>query len=271
MPPNAFSDFYAYLGQLMIGHASIFEALGNTMFMAFAGISLTWFWIEVALKGEGIPMDRFANWMMTFAIGLAMTRFYSVPIPGLGISFYHIIVDQGTYLANYINAEMVSRLSSRIFDLYMSMESPSWWDMATNAKDVIRYAIIVLVLAFALIAVFFVIALGYIAVAIGVLIGPCMIPFFILPKMEWVFWGWVRALIQYSFYPVFANAYLFVMGNLFINFTDHAGTDLSGGRMVVMFVPLVSLLMALALGTLKIPSICNSYYTGRSGESAASW
>ena len=64
------------------------------------------------------------------------------------------------------------------------------------------------------------IAFGYVAAAIAVLLGPIFIPFFIVPHMEWLFWGWLKAFVQYAFYPVVANAYLFVFGNLLIHFVD---------------------------------------------------
>ena len=64
------------------------------------------------------------------------------------------------------------------------------------------------------------IAFGYVAAAVAVMLGPIFIPFFIVPHMEWLFWGWLKALIQYAFYPVVANAYLFVFGNLLIHFVD---------------------------------------------------
>ena len=49
-----------------------------------------------------------------------------------------------------------------------------------------------------------------IASAICALVGPLFVPFFIVPTLEWLFWGWLKAFIQYSFMPVIANAFIFV-------------------------------------------------------------
>src|SRR5215831_8564009 len=111
------------------------------------------------------------------------------------------------------------------------------------------------------------ISFGYVAAAVCVLLGPILIPFFIVPKMEWVFWGWLRALLQYSFYPVVANAYVYVFGSMLINFVDKAGTDFSGPRVAVLFVPFLFLLFAFTFGLLKVPSLVNSIFSGKSGES----
>jgi type IV secretory pathway VirB6-like protein len=55
-----------------------------------------------------------------------------------------------------------------------------------------------------------IIAYGFIATAVCVLLGPVFIPFFIVPKLEWLFWGWFRCFLQYAFYQVIAAAVVFV-------------------------------------------------------------
>src|SRR5262245_9939289 len=119
MPPNAFSDLFAYLTELMTTNASLFEAIGNRLYSAFTLIIVTWFGIELALKG-GIAMDRFARMMLTISFGFAMTRYYSAPIPGFGVSFYHIIVDQGAQLGNQLNGSMATNILTRLEGLYWS-------------------------------------------------------------------------------------------------------------------------------------------------------
>jgi hypothetical protein len=137
-----------------------------------------------------------------------------------------------------------------------------------NVLELVRYLVTVLCIVAAQAAVFTIIAFGYIAEAIAVMLGPIFIPFFIVPKLEWLFWGWLKSLIQYAFYPVVANAYLFVFGNLLIHFVDAHPPPYDGAAVAVFFLPLVLLLIAFTWGILKIPSLVNSLFTGRSGESA---
>ena len=105
----------------------------------------------------------------------------------------------------------------RLTGLYWGLEMPV---LSLNILEILRYAVTVLCLLAAQAAVFAVIAFGYMAAAMAVLLGPIFIPFFIVPHMEWLFWGWLKSLIQYAFYPVVANAYLYVFGNLLIHFMD---------------------------------------------------
>lgn len=267
MPPSAFSDLFVYLQSLMVTHASMFEAIGVNMYRAFAICLIVWFGIQVAMRGGGFPVDKFVNLMLTISFGLAMTRFYSTPIPGFGVSFYHLVVDQGTQLANAMNVSMVSNITERLSNLYFSMETPGL-SALINAVEILRWAITVLALLAALAAVYLVVSFGYIAAAVCVLVGPIFIPFFIIPDLNFLFWGWLRALLQYSFYPVVANAYIYVMGSVLINFVDRAGNDFSGANIAVLFIPLVFLLIAFTWGLMRIPSLVNSIFSGKSGESA---
>lgn len=271
--PSSMDDLFAFLTQLMTQHASLFEGIGMTLFRAFAVILIVWFGVKGALASASggvanvFHFDRFADLLMTIAFGYAMITYYSHPIPGFGVSFYHLIVDEGLSLSNQLNHSLVQELWDRLNQLYFGLEMPAL-SLAINALEVVRYTVTIVFLIVAMAATFAVIAFGYVAAAIAVLLGPIFIPFFIVPHLEWLFWGWLRSLVQYAFYPVVANAYLFVFGNLLIHFVDSHPPPYDGAVLLVLFFPLVLLLIAFTFGVLKIPSLVNSLFTGRSGESA---
>src|SRR6266849_4073213 len=273
MPPSSMNDLFAFLTQLMTEHASMFETMGSHLFRSFSVILVAWFGVKSALSSasggttNAFPFDRFASLLITIAFGFGMITYYSHPIPGFGVSFYHLIIDQGLELANQLNHSLVQELWDRLTGLYWGMETPAL-TLALNIMEIVRYTITILGLVAAMGAVFAVIAFGYIAAAVAVMLGPIFIPFFIVPHMEWLFWGWLKSLIQYAFYPVVANAYLFVFGNLLIHFIDSHPPPYDGAMLLVFFFPLVLLLIAFTYGIIKIPSLVNSLFTGRSGESA---
>src|SRR5262249_8897493 len=151
----------------------------------------------------------------------------------------------------------------RLSNLYWGMETPTL-TIVFNVVQVLRYLITVVCILAAQAAVFGVIAFGYVAVAVEVLLGPIFIPFYIVPHMEWLFWGWLKSLIQYAFYPVVAQAYLFVFGSLLIHLIDSHPPPYDGANLALLFFPLVMLLIAFTYGILKIPSFVNSLFTGRS-------
>jgi hypothetical protein len=267
------NDLFAFLSQLMTEHAAMFESMGARMFRGLAVILIAWYGIKNALSAasggheRAFDFGRFAELLMTIAFGFAMITYYSRPIPGIGISFYHLIVDQGLALANQLNHSLVQDVWDRLNNLYFGLEVPAW-TLAFNVLEVVRYVITILCLVVAQAAVFAVIAFGYIAAAIAVMLGPIFIPFFIVPHMEWLFWGWLKSLIQYAFYPVIANAYLYVMGRVLIRFIDSHPPPYDGATLLLLFLPLVLLLVAFTYGITRIPSLVNSLFTGRSGEAA---
>lgn len=271
MPPDTMNDLFAFLTSLMTSHAAMFETLGMNLFRSLAIILIVWFGVKSALAsasgGFGIHFDHFAALLLTIAFGYGMITYYSRPIPGMNVSFYHLIVDQGTSLANSLNNGIMTELSDRLNSVYLGAEQPGL-SVTINILEIIRYAVTVLALAAAEIASFVVIAFGYVAVAIAVLLGPIFIPFFIVPKLEWLFWGWLKALLQYAFYPVVANAYIYVFGQLLIHFVDSHPPPYDGPTLAVLFLPLLFLLIAFTWGVLLIPSLVSSLFTGRSGESA---
>lgn len=273
MMPSTMNDLFAFLAQLMTEHASLFQTMGLTMFRAFAIILVAWFGIKSALAAASggqiaaFHLDHLASLLMTIAFGFGMITFYSQPIPGIGVSFYHLIIDQGVELANQLNHSMVQEVWDRLNNLYWGMQVPTL-TIALNVMEVVRYVITLLCIFAAEAAIFVVISFGYIASAVAVLLGPIFIPFFIVPHMEWLFWGWLKSLFQYAFYPVVANAYLYVFGNLLIHLIDAHPPPYDGGTFLLLFFPLVMLLVAFTYGILKIPSLVNSLFTGRSGEMA---
>jgi len=273
MLTGSVSDLFAFISQLMTEHAGLFETMGSHMFRGFAVILIVWFGLKSALasaSGGQVPAfhyDQFASLLMTIAFGFAMITYYSQPIPGFGVSFYHLVVDQGLDLSNQLNHSLFQELWDRLNGLYWGMETPGL-TIALNIMEIVRYTITILLIAVAEAAVFAVIAFGYVASAIAVMLGPIFIPFFIVPHMEWLFWGWLKSLIQYAFYPVVANAYIYVFGNLLIHFIDAHPAPYDGAMILLLFVPLVMLLLAFTYGILKIPSLVNSLFTGRSGEAA---
>jgi hypothetical protein len=270
--PSTMTDLFAFLTQLMTEHASLFDTMGNHMFRSFATILIAWFGVKSALTAASGSMtsvfhfDRFAELLLSIAFGFGMITYYSHPIPGFGVSFSHLIIDQGLDLANQLDHSMVSELWDRLTGLYWGMETPAL-TITLNVLEILRYSLTIIALVLAQAAVLVVIAFGYVAAAIAVLLGPIFIPFFIVPQMEWLFWGWLKSLFQYAFYPVVGNAYLYVFGSLLIHFIDAHPAPYDGAGLAVLFFPLLFLLIAFTYGILKVPSLVNSLFAGRSGES----
>jgi TrbL/VirB6 plasmid conjugal transfer protein len=268
MPPNSTNDLFQFLSELLTTHSDTFQALGLNLFRGFALILIVWFGVRSALSsvsgGPGFHFDHFAQLILTIAFGFAMITYYSQPLPAIGVSFHKLITDEGLVLANRLNNGLTDEIFTRLNSIYFSMEVPV---ITFDIIAILHYVLIIIMILLLEAAVFFVIAFGYIAAAIAVLLGPVFVPFFIVPKMEWLFWGWFKAFVQYSFYPVVANAYLFIFGNMVIHLADSHPPPYDGPTIALLFAPLMFLLIGFVYGVVRIPSLVGSLFSGSSGES----
>lgn len=257
-----------FITQLLTQHVGQFAFLGQSMFLSFATIMVVWFGIKAALgsadHGGGFQFGNFAGLVMMIAFGFAMTQYYATPIPGLGRSFYHLIIDQTSYLSSLITGTQLQNATNAISQYQGQIQSPGLSDLSGSIAYILDLAILALWEAVAIIIT----AYGFVAQAICVLLGPVFIPFFIVPKLEWLFWGWLKCFMQYAFYQVVAAATIFVMGNLVIYVLTQPP-----------FFPipdpasLLTLLIVVFLGgvyaLLKVPTLTSHLFSGTSGLSSA--
>src|SRR6202011_1146687 len=204
--------------------------------------------------------------LLTISLGFGMVNYYSNPIPGIGTSFHNLITDESQFLTNKINQAELQTVIERVADFETRMDSPTWGDILGT----LIYAVVIILLAAAQAIAIVVIAYGFIATAVCVLVGPVFVPFFIVPKMEWLFWGWFRCFIQYAFYQVIAAAVVYVIGNLILGALrlPPAGT-LSTAQLIGWFPVLFITFLASIYVLLKIPSLTNHIFSGTAGGSSA--
>ena len=265
---DPFASVTAAMLDLLTRDRDLFLSLGTNLFRGLAVILLAWFGIRAALtSAEGraaFPLGQFATVLLTIAFGLAMITYYRTPIPGLGLSFTQLLTDQPIFLARQLEVTQVQQLSDRLNQLYLGMEQPSVF----NVTAIVGYFLVALAVTAARVVLLAVIAFGLVATGVAVLVGPVFIPFFLVPQLEWLFWGWLKSLVQYAFYQVIAQAFVFVFGRFLTNFLDAFPPPYTVDRLLVGGFQLIALLLAFTYGLLKVPSLTHSLFSGGAGESA---
>ncbi len=129
--------------------------------------------------------------MMLIAFGFAITRGYASPIPGIGLSFPDLIIKQSDYLASEIGQSTASRVTGAIVEMADGMIGPtSVW----NVHEAVTYVVIQSLLFVAAAAIYMVIGFAIVAQAVLAMLGPVFVPFLIVPKLDWLFWGWLEEL-----------------------------------------------------------------------------
>ena len=262
---------YQAINQLLTQHLGFFDAMGQHLFRMFATILVAWYGVKSALSAASgrhlLHFENFATLILTISFGFGMVNYYSNPIPGVGTSFHNLITDESQFLSNRITQQQLQVVVDGVSDFESRLNSPTFGDFLGT----VVYVFVVLLLAAAQAIAIVVIAFGFIATAVCVLVGPIFIPFFIVPKLEWLFWGWFKCFIQYAFYQVIAAAVVFVIANLIVGVLrlgppGAVSTSQLIGWFPVLFITFLASIYAL----LKIPALTNHIFSGTSGASSAS-
>jgi type IV secretory pathway VirB6-like protein len=264
MSPGLFTQITQATLDLVTSHMDVFLATGQHMYNVIATVLVIWEGLQVALGGM-FRGDRFARLILALAITGAMIHFYDQPFPGVGLSFHKIITDTGASLAEQIDQRSAEDLGTKIANAEAGLIFPigmTWFDLS----PVIYYYGSVFLMSIAQVALLGVIAFGFVAVGCIVLVGPVFIPFFLVPKLDWIFWGWFKALIQYSFYPVFANAFVLVFGQIWLNFFSQNGYAGTVQQIAGVFVQFVILATVFIFGMLQVPKLVSNVFAGQAGE-----
>lgn len=268
------TDYLQFIFQaitnLLTQNLGFFDAMGQNLFRMFATILVVWYGAKSALSASGgkhfFHFDHFAALLLTISFGFGMVNYYSAPIPGIGRSFHNLVTDEAQFLSGKIDQNSLESVEQSITDFEVRIDAPGITDILGTAI----YVVVIILLAAAQAIAFVVIAYGFIATAVCVLVGPVFIPFFIVPELEWLFWGWFKAFIQYAFYQVIASAVVFIIGNLLIGILKFPppGT-LSPVQLIAWFPVLAIVLVASVYALLKIPTLTNHIFSGTSGTSSA--
>ena len=113
------------------------------------------------------------------------------------------------------------------------------------------------------------IAFGLIASAVCGLLGPIFVPFFIVPKLDWLFWGWLRSFIQYSFIPVVAVAFLMIFERFVFRYVTTLPPTITHAEFGVYGLQAVAVVVTFCMGILLVPSLTQSIFSGQAGSSAS--
>ncbi len=268
------TDYLQYIFEainaLLTQNLGFFDAMGQNLFRSFATILVAWFGTKSALSAASgryaFQFDDFASLLLTISFGFAMVNYYSTPIPGVGTSFHSLVTNEAQFLSSQIDQAELQTVIQGVASFESRMDSPTWGDILGTAV----YVVVTILLAAAQAVAFVVIAYGFVATAVCVLVGPIFVPFFIVPDMEWLFWGWFRCFMQYAFYQVIAAAIVFIIGNLIVGVLrlPPAGA-LSTVQLIAWFPVLIITFLASIYTLLQVPSLTNHIFSGTAGGSSA--
>jgi hypothetical protein len=249
--------------------APTITAMGIHIVIALATIMMVWFGVQEALASAhgagGFSMGRFLNLFMLLTFAYAMVNYYDSSIPGLGFSIKSFIDGGTTNLVSLIGSDGSTTMLSEIHAA-SSKAGPSLLTTVMSPYYAIVYFVVQFLLALLAAIVSAILAYGAIAATIIGLLGPIFIPFLVFDKLNWLFWGWLKAYLAFSFYKVIAAATMNVLAHVLTNFYIQLGQSVSDPSTMVQTLPLLVLLVLVNVYILfKIPTMTHSLFSGGTG------
>jgi len=254
------------ISNLLTTYEPEFLRFGYNLFLSFATILIAWQGIRLMFSHDalGEQLFDFAKLLLFVSFVYALIAFYEAPIPGIGVSFSNLITDQAYYFQSVLEARAFDNIYQHFDDLSEHFLQPDAWSILAN----LIYWTVLLLIAFAKAVSLAVIAFGLIASAVCGLLGPIFVPFFIVPKLDWLFWGWLRSFIQYSFIPVVAIAFLMIFERFVYRYVTTLPPTITQAEYGIYGLQAFAVVATFCLGILLVPSLTQSIFSGSSGESA---
>ena len=132
---------------LMTSKLDLFVGMGQNLFRGFATILIAWFGVQSALSsaegGEGFNFARFSRLLLVIAFGFAMVKYYSTPIPGFGMSFPDLVMQEASSLSNSIGMDQARLIETKVTEVEQGMEQPS----AVNFHETLTFVVLYVILA----------------------------------------------------------------------------------------------------------------------------
>ena len=244
------------------------DALGLHICIALATIMLVWFGVQEALAsasgGPGFSMGKFLSFFMLITFAYTMVKFYDSSIPGVGYSLKGFINGGAQYLVSVIGSDSVTGIQNTL-NQAQATGGPGMMKALMNPYYALVYVIIQVLIAVLSAAVSAIIAYGAIGSAVIGLLGPIFIPFLVFQKLDFLFWGWLRAFIGFCFYKVLAAAVFSILAHLLAQYYSELAAFSDPGNMV-QELPLLILLVLVNIYILfKIPAMTQSLFGGHTG------
>ena len=195
---------------------------GQVLWAGLAGIMVIWYGTQMALAGRGVDIAGFIEFVFGLMIPWGMLQFYTAAIPGLGLTTTEVLVGMGGWLQNALIADGGNAFWNEV----MAFGNRLWGGvMGPPAEDLnvlqriaaFLDALVKMVVAVPLVLLIWLVMLvvvlvghaqvvwGYFGLALALAFGPIFIPWLMVPQLSFLFWGWFRTVLQYSFYGAVAS------------------------------------------------------------------
>ncbi len=265
VPPTDPGEFpllwaYASIDAAISALAPLFVAEGLQLFRALAALTLAWFGVQVALSGEGVPWGRFLPLALAMAFSLGLLRFYTADLPGLGLPLATLPMRAADFYARQLDAFIDWRFAQAFHAAWVELSSGSFLDFLQGAGALIWTFVLLLFNAACAALLIAAIAAGRVAAGACAVLGPLFIPWLFVPRMDFLFWGWLRSYLQFSFYTAVGWTFLALCSGMLVGVWSTAPPGLAA--QVAWFFYSATVLLVAVLALFKVHSLTHAIFHG---------
>jgi hypothetical protein len=267
MDPTILNDLLASLRDsifsILTQNGSQFQQLGLTIFRTLVITMIVIAGVRIAFSDHHSlhKLRTLAGFVLIVWIMLTLyTR--SSPLLG-GYSFSEAIPKTAFSMADLVGVTTQQQMLAKLNAITNGVTQMGEFSLL-HVRDFVLYIIITGLIALLELAMFIVLGFGYLALGTVLVIGPVLIPFLLVPKLDFLFWSWLKALIKYSFYPVVGNIILLGICQIMLATLNLTLPDTAGQILVSMAQIPILLVIFLAgiYSVFKIPALVGDIFSG---------
>ena len=251
--------FLGVIAQFMSDYSTMFQPEGKILFKAISVMILVWFGVTTAMNSSeymgGFRWGAFIKLLLLIAT--CKYLIYSYP------DFLTHISGFSSAMAVKIQANVDTDFFSHLVKIIDGIEKPGFANILLSIIYALMYCLFAVLKAI----VWFIIGFGFLAQGVIAVLGPLFIPFIMVPKLDFLFWGWFKSLLQYSFYPIIANAFIYVLAH-FVT-AAHIYQNISTSQLLSSFAPVAAIFLIGIFSMAKVPTLVNHIFSGMSGAGSS--
>jgi hypothetical protein len=231
-------EWHRFVDALMAtGYGDVANA-GQTLWAALAAIMVVWYGTQMALAGRGVDLAGLVEFVFGLVLPWAMLQFYAASVPGLGLTTTQVLTGMGGWVQGFLIddagtafRDSITEFLGKLWASLTTAQDRTWWEALTNPLEgairVVSALPVVVILGLAMLASYGLgaaqVVWAYFALSLALLLGPIFIPWLMVPQLSWLFWGWFKTVLQYSFYGAVAAGVFRITAQVGVATLDNIG------------------------------------------------
>lgn len=195
--------------------------------------------------------------MFRICIADIMLSYYAVPMWAGGWNFHQIFPEIAAAMSNSVTSDSFTTVLATFNNVMHYLPTPGMFTVLPALIAVI----LIITIVVAQIAMVIITCSSYAIQGVLVLVGPIMIPFYVLPNHDKRFWKWMDNLLVYSMYQFVGSCFINVFMGAYVNFfTNLPGFSVAQWLISLPMLILITIVFAFVM--FKVPDITHMIFGG---------